>query len=51
MIFKWTLILLGYLSSYGVWTSPEVVDVFIFMIFGGVCFAGALYMDFGRRMK
>ena len=51
MLFKWVLILLGYLSTFGIWTSPEVVDVIAFTALAVACFGLALWIDFGRRFK
>ena len=50
MFFKWALILIGYLSTYGIWTSPEVVDVIAFTALAVACFGIAMFIDFGRKM-
>ena len=51
MFLKWLLILIGYLSTFGIWTSLEAVDVFAFTALAGACFGLAMWIDFGRRMK
>ena len=50
-MFKWLLILIGYLSTYGIWHSPEVVDVLAFTALAVACFGFAMFLDFGKRMK
>ena len=51
MFFKWALILIGYLSTYGIWTSLEAVDVMAFTALAVACFGFAMFLDFGKRMK
>ena len=51
MALKWLLILLGYFCTYGIWTATDAVDILTFTAFSVVCFGGAMFIDFGKRMK